>query len=343
MSMAYPLLESQLSLRVFQYLDSRDLSAAELAGCSRAAATACWRALLALAEQSLAGELWFPRQSPALPEHPKEALCELQRRLRGVLEVPEGWAPCIQRVAFEKLRAQPRLPSLPCTRGGGQRGAAHHGGMEDCVGLAAGEAEAAGEEEDERQPPGPLSPPRFAAVPLSLGLDGEEGWVVGVRLSSQRARLMGEGCLLAVEFLGVVNRCSVITSVLFAPASGRCFMRFEGGPDGLVAEPIPNLEGLPTHAECEHVEVFACVSATGGVSFYRQCGAEGVECTGELPKEFFPPWATRRFASLNFQVDQLQEALDISISWVGRDLPPRLEGHVPTLLRFDATWSACAW
>mmetsp|Transcript_68861 Transcript_68861/g.213735 ORF Transcript_68861/g.213735 Transcript_68861/m.213735 type:complete len:343 (+) Transcript_68861:51-1079(+) len=342
MSMAYPLLESQLSLRVFQYLDSRDLSAAELAGCSRAAATACWRALLALAEQSLAGELWFPRQSPALPEHPKEALCELQRRLRGVLEVPEGWAPCIQRVAFEKLRAQPRLPSLPCTRGGGQRGAAHHGGMEDCVGLAAGEAEAAGEEEDERQPPGPLSPPRFAAVPLSLGLDGEEGWVVGVRLSSQRARLMGEGCLLAVEFLGVVNRCSVITSVLFAPVSGRCFNRFTGVAVGLMAQAMPALEGFPTHAECEHLEAFARFSATGGVSFYRRCGVGGIECTGELSQEFFPSWGTRNFASLTFQVDQLKEAVDISISWVGRDLPPSLKGHVPTR-QFDATWSSCAW
>mmetsp|Transcript_2211 Transcript_2211/g.6592 ORF Transcript_2211/g.6592 Transcript_2211/m.6592 type:complete len:339 (-) Transcript_2211:412-1428(-) len=338
MSMAYPLLESQLSLRVFQYLDSRDLSAAELAGCSRAAATACWRALLALAEQSLA----LPGHWPALPEHPKEALRELRRSLREVAEVPEGWAPCIQRVALETLRAQPRPSPPPHTRGGRRIGAAHRGGMEGYVGPAAEEGEAAGEGEDERQAAWPLLPPRLAAVPLSLGLSGGEGWVVGARLSSQKAPLAGEGCLLAVELLGVASGWGVVTTLLFAPASGRCFMRFEGGADGLVAQPMPPLEGLPARAECEHVEAFARVSAAGGVSFYRRCGVEGIECTGELPKELMPSWATQKFASLNFQVDQLQEAVDISISWVGRDLPPSLEGHAPAR-EFDAVWSAWSW
>jgi len=235
------------------------------------------------------------------------------------------------------LRAQPRLPPRPR-----RRALAHHGGVEDYVGLTEEEREVAGEGEDERQPPRPPSPPRLAAVPLEPGLDGGEGWAVGARLSCRKVALAGEGCLLGVEFLGVRNGWGVVTTVLFAPASGRCFMRFEGGADGLVAQPMPALEEFSTHAECEHVEAFARVSAAGGVSFYRRCGVEGIECTGELPKEFMPSWATQRFASLNFQVDQLQEAVDISISWVGHDLPPSLDGHAPTR-EFDAVWSAWSW
>jgi len=256
--------------------------------------------------------------------------------------VPEGWAPCIQRVSFERLRAQPRPPPPPRTRGGGRRGATHHGGMEDSAGPASEEGEAADEEEDERQPPGPLLPPRLAAVPLALGLRVGEGWVVGLRLSSKRLRLVGEGCLLSVGFLGIVDGWSIVTSVLFAPVSGRCFNRFAGVADGLMSQPMPALEGLPTHAECEHVEAFAQVSPAGGVSFYRRLGGAGVECTGELSQEFFPSWAARSFPLLSFQVDQLKEAVDISISWVGRDMPPSLAGHAPAR-RFDATWSACTW
>jgi len=256
--------------------------------------------------------------------------------------VPEGWAPCIQRVALETLRAQPRPSPPPHTRGGRRIGAAHRGGMEGYVGPAAEEGEAAGEGEDERQAAWPLLPPRLAAVPLALGLRVGEGWVVGLRLSSKRLRLVGEGCLLSVGFLGIVDGWSIVTSVLFAPVSGRCFNRFTGVAVGLMAQAMPALEGFPTHAECEHLEAFARFSATGGVSFYRRCGVGGIECTGELSQEFFPSWGTRNFASLTFQVDQLKEAVDISISWVGRDLPPSLKGHVPTR-QFDATWSSCAW
>jgi len=334
MAAPHHLLQSHLSVQVCLCLDSRELGAAELAGCDRAAALAAWRALLALAEGSLAGEAWLLRQRLALPEHPKEALRELRRWLRGLAEVPEGWAPCVQRLALERLRAQPR-PSPRPRAGGGRR---RDGEMQHYAGPAA----EGGEEAGERQPPGPLLPPRLATVPLSLGLDGEEGWVVGVRLSSRALSLVGDGCLLAVDFCGTMNGWNVATALLFAPASGRCFVKFEGGADGLMAQALPALEGLPAHEECEHVEAFAHLSAAGGVSFYRRYGVEDLECTGELEKEFLPSWATRRSASLSFQVDQLEEALDVSVSWAGRGLPPGPGGPAPQL-EFDATWCPCSW
>mmetsp|Transcript_28876 Transcript_28876/g.83028 ORF Transcript_28876/g.83028 Transcript_28876/m.83028 type:complete len:329 (-) Transcript_28876:262-1248(-) len=322
----HQVLQSDLAFGVCSYFDCHGLSSAELAGCDRCAVAACWRTLRTAAEDDFAW--WFPQRCLTLPEPPKEALRELRIRQRSVASVPEKWAPYICQFSAECVHIAPRTP--PSAAAG-----AHHGGVEDYVGLDV-------EREPIRQA---LVPPRLAAVPMALGSHPEAGLAAGVRLSCRRASHVGEGCLVAAEYAGVLDGEGVITTVSFAPVSGRCFVCFEGEPYGLTAQPLPPLAD-PAAADPEWVDVeaFLLASPSGGVSFGRRFGAEApVEWSGELPREFLPDWATELFASLNFQVDRLEEPAQVSIEWVGFELPAQLAACVAPLSQFTAVWSSHMW
>jgi len=47
-------------------------------------------------------------------------------------------------------------------------------------------------------------------------------------MSSTRAHLIGEGCLLGVDYVGVEDGMGSVTIILFAPVSGRVFVKFAG-------------------------------------------------------------------------------------------------------------------
>jgi len=326
---SHQVLQSDLAFGVCSYFDCHDLSCAELAGCDRRAVADRWRALQTAAEDDFARR--YPQRRLTLPGLPKEAMRELSLRQRSVARVPESWAPYICQVSAQCLHMSPRASTHLTPPG------VHNGGMEDHSGL----------DIEREQPIGrALVPPTLAIVPMRMapGSHPKAGLAAGVRLSCRTASHIGEGFLLAAEYAAVRRGKGVITTVSFAPVSGRCFVCFEGDADGLAAQPLPPLVDLvPADLERVDVEAFLLASPSGGVSFGRRYGAEApVEWSGELPREFLPSWATKLSASLNFQVDQLEEPAQVSVDWVGSELPAQLAACVEPS-PFTAVWSAHEW
>jgi len=326
----HQVLQSDLAFGVCSYFDCHDLSSAELAGCDRCAVAACWCNLQMAAEDDFAR--WFPQLQLALPGLAKEALRELSLLQRRVFaSIPVSWAPYICQFSDQCLHMSPRTSTHLTSPD------VHSAGMEDHPGL----------DIEREQPIGRAPvPPRLATVPMRMaaGSRPEAGLAAGVRLSCRRASHVGEGCLVAAEYAGVLFGEGMIATVSFAPVSGRCFVCFEGEPYGLTAQPLPPLAD-PAAADPEWVDVeaFLLASPSGGVSFGRRYGAEApVEWSGELPREFLPPWATELFSSLNFQVDELEEPAKVSVEWVGPELPAQIAGPGEPS-EFTAVWSSYGW
>jgi len=189
-----------------------------------------------------------------------------------------------------------------------------------------------------------LVPPRLAAVLLACGSRSGGTFAAGVRLSCRRACSVGEACLFAAEFVGSLNGHGAMTMVSFAPATGRCLVCFAGMKEGLASQPMPPIEGpAAADAESEVLEAFLLVSASGGVSFGRRRGAAArMEWSGELAREFCPSWSTEIYASLNFQIDQLCEPAQVSVTWIGFGLPALLASHTaPSMV--SAAWDRHEW
>jgi len=93
----------------------------------------------------------------------------------------------------------------------------------------------------------------------------------------------------------------------------------------------------------EEVEAFVCVGADGTTTFCRRrVGDIHMDWSGKLPPEFFPSWTEQKFASLNFQVDQLKAPAEVLLTWAGPELPAGLARSMPKF-DFDATWSEHLW
>jgi len=147
MTLTHQVLHSYSAREICSFLQCRDLSSAELAGFDQRVIFSCWNALRLSAEASLIGKEWLPQIWLPLPEHPKAALREINKRLLSIAQIPASWAPAIRRVSAERLKIFPRTHSEV------QRRRAHHSGVEDYVGSLP-----------------PSVPPKRAAVTLALGL-----------------------------------------------------------------------------------------------------------------------------------------------------------------------------
>jgi len=337
MTEPHEVLQSQIVLGVCCFLDPCDLGSVEAAGWDRQCVVASWLSLRTAVEEDFAGKPWW-KDRPTLPEDSKEALRELKLLSRSFASIPVGWAACIRRLSATDIEIHPRPPTLSRPQStSSTRGGAHHGGTEDYVGLDQG---------DQQRPEAGrrLVPPRLAGVPLSLGSLRGEAMSIGVRLTSQRVSRVGEAFLLGAEFVAVEGGMGVFTGVYFAPVSGRVFVKYPGAPEGLVSQPMPSLEvSSAAGTELEEVEAFMLVSASGCVSFGRRCGADGpVEWSGELPHEFFSAYVEERYASLTFQIDQLDEVAQVSVAWFGSELPADLARTMPPST-FEAIWGTHEW
>mmetsp|Transcript_32286 Transcript_32286/g.81554 ORF Transcript_32286/g.81554 Transcript_32286/m.81554 type:complete len:322 (-) Transcript_32286:78-1043(-) len=321
MTLTHQVLHSYSAREICSFLQCRDLSSAELAGFDQRVIFSCWNALRLSAEASLIGKEWLPQIWLPLPEHPKAALREINKRLLSIAQIPASWAPAIRRVSAERLKIFPRTHSEV------QRRRAHHSGVEDYVGSLP-----------------PAVPPKRAAVTMALGLDADSHWVVGVRMSANKAHFIGEGCLIGAAFIGTQGGLGLVTTLLFAPVSGRVFVTFAEDNSCLAAQSMPALEErLMDDDEHEEIEAFLCLGIDGAVSFCRRrVGEERVEWSGEVPREFFPAWAEHKFATLDFQIDQLKAPAEVLVTWAGPQLPAALASAMP-LSKFDATWNEHRW
>merc|ERR550532_333149 len=97
--------------------------------------------------------------------------------------------------------------------------------------------------------------------------------------------------------------------ISFAPITGRCLLRFPGENQGLVSQPMPPVERSTFAGAAEEViDAYLVVRESGEIAFGRRCGAKPrMEWSGELPREWIPAWTEEVFASLDFQIDQLEE------------------------------------
>lgn len=167
----------------------------------------------------------------------------------------------------------------------------------------------------------------------------------GIRLAAQGLGGVGEACLLAVEFVSGRAGAGLMTTVYFSPVSGRALVTI---PEALLTIPVLAAQAMqPLSSQGEGtgpaaVEAFLSVSASGSLSFGRRSSGSGeVEWSGELPPGFFAPSTAEYCASLKCNIDLLEEPAEISIDWVGSDLP----AHVGSLLpgEFEASWSTTKW
>jgi len=312
---------------VCSFLDAQSLSAMEAAGLDRCCSAPCWMALLAAVQKDFTGKpLWKPEEKPAPAANPKEALRKLKLWLQNLARVPKPWATCIRKISDTDIEIRPRLrraASAGCR--------AHHGGTEDYVCPDEG----AGTPEEPR-----LEPPNLAGVPLAVGCLRGEPMSVRVLLTSEKLSHVGEAFLLGVEH---VSRKGTVTPVYFSPVSGRIFVRFPNEHEGLVAQPMPALTAASAEADSQEVEAFVLVDGSGCISFGRRRGPSGgIEWSGEIEPEFFPPSTVECFASLTFQIDQLKGPARISVVCAG-NLPPASVVHDNSLNGFTAVWSVHEW
>jgi len=277
-----------------------------------------------------------PEGHPALPANHKHALRDLRLQLKSLARVPDSWISCIRKRLDTVIEIHPRSPESSFIRG------PHHGGTEDYVGLPIAQQE----QQEQRQ----SVPPHIAAVPLAVGAFQGETLSLGIQLASKKLSHVGEAFLLGAEFLSFRSRQGKVTTVCFSPVTGRVFVRFPAGSEGMAAQGLPAL-GMATDSaeadvqELEGIEAFMLVSAAGGISFGRRCISGGkmgnVEWSGELSPEFLP-LSDEIYASLTFQVDKLLDAARISITWAGQRLPNSVS--LPALHHpFDSIWFDYEW
>jgi len=278
-----------------------------------------------------------PAGTPALPANHKHALRDLRVQLKSLASVPDSWGGCIRKRLDTVIEIQPRSAESNSSISG-----PHHGGTEDYVGTPTSQQE---RQEQQHQ----TLPPHIAAVPLSVGAFQGETLCVGVRIASKQLHSVGEAFLLGAEFLSFRGRQGKVTTVCFSPVTGRIFVRFATGSEGMAAQALPIL-GMARDPEIEiqepeEVEAFMLVSATGNISFARRCiigDKKGeVEWSGVLSPEFLP-LSDELYASLTFQIDKLFDTAHISITWAGQKLPDFLT--LPALHdEFDSIWFGYEW
>lgn len=293
-------------------------------------------ALRVATEKQLMCRPWWrrPPGHPALPSNHKHALHDLRLYPKSLETVPHSWASCIRKRLDTVIEIHPRSAEFT-SRG------PNHGGTEDYVGPPPTQ-----HEQEQR----PSVTPHVAAVPLSVGAFQGETLFVGTQLASKSISHVSEAVLLGAEFLSFRHNQGRVTTVCFSPVTGRVFVRFPAGSDGLAAQGLPALNAVADSMEAElqgleGIEAFMLVSAAGSIMFGRRCIAGGqaneTEWTGKLEPEFLP-LSDEIYASLTFQIDKLHEMAKISIMWAGQELPDSVT--LPASHHsFDGIWCGYEW
>merc|ERR1712187_9589 len=177
-----------------------------------------------------------------------------------------------------------------------------------------------------------LDVPPLAAVPLALAVTLGDKMSIGVQIQSSVGHAH-EGVWLALELTGGGKGKAM--SVLCAPLTGRCMMKYPGNTDNkLVAAAMPPL----ADDRCMLVEIYVTVSEEGDVEFVRFCEAENsVTRSGKLCRDMFPGWTTEFSTAINIQIARVSCETNIATKWSARDLPRQLLSQREFI--FDEAWS----
>lgn len=289
------------SEHVVSFLDAQHLGRMEAASkaIDRAVTEPCWETLAWMERETLE---WRPRLLQIIPQGAtgKEALRELYELRRYLNTVPANWSPQITSLGPSCLQVAPSDLSADANA------------AED--GLAAS----------------PVPP--WAAVPLALGITLGDEMSAGIQIQSE-AGCVNEGVWLGVEFTGIDEGWGKCMSVLCAPLTGRCMMKFPGEDHGLVAQAFDPL--VDVHADS--VKLYVTVSESGDVEFIRFCqAANSVVRSGRMPRNMFPCWTKEMFVVINIQTEAVHAKSRVTncpISWELQDAKQQPE------FEFDGVWS----
>lgn len=273
----------ELTDLILASLDIRSLSRAEQAGLSRVAVEASWSRLAASVDAEVEDRPLHSQLKPS-SKCPKVRL-KTQLAIRDSFSQVLGeWAPAISSPSRLCLVAHPKEHS---TRIGGTVEAA----------------------------PQQVTPPRFACVPLEMGIRIGKSMSFGAHMERTTLIQQSEGCLIGIEMRGVAKGARLTSTLCFAPFSGRCFMR--------LSEDFVMWAQLMGPTEAESVSTWVEVTADGGIRFFRE-DRDAVQTSGIIPRiQCIHPdaWPIDYFSNFCFQIDQLSSRVEASIKWMCVDLP----------------------
>jgi hypothetical protein len=253
----------------------------------------CWETLASIEQIDFE---WRPRLLQKIPSDntSKEKLKELLQMKRYLAVVPAAWCPQIMSVTPSSLQLCPFITE------------SFHG--------ASGNPEAAS-----------LGMPSLVTVPLALGINPGEKLAVGLHIETHRGHAT-EGVLLGVEFTGMHDGWGKYMSVLCAPFTGKCKMKFQGNEGDSV-----EFQAMQPLADdhCGSVDVYVTIAESGDMEFLRFCKAtDSLVRSGKMPRNMMPSWATEIFASVNVQMEYVTSGTRISTKWAAKSLPRYLQSQL---------------
>ncbi|CAE8628740.1 unnamed protein product [Polarella glacialis] len=302
-------------LNVGRFLDVADLAVSEQAQAfNPEAAASLWdeAALRSIAS----APLWGHKAQGVLQQLSEEnvrgkaLLCEL-RLLRKAIFPPRAWAPGgVMETSFCSLKAMPRMEALRLPEAQGQESQEssnnNHSNHNNDDNNNDNDSDSWHWED-------PV--PALAAVPLSIGAFRGHSLAVAVQVESHGA--IRDGFCIGVEICSPPAE-GLLMSVMFAPASGQCWMQYAQGV------PMMRTQALPPVDASEPVEAWVKVTADGGIFFLRQRQGHPLEESGLLPHDSLPSWAAEYFATLYLWTSDLEVPVAASVIYSGEDLPKKL-------------------
>lgn len=172
--------------------------------------------------------------------------------------------------------------------------------------------------------------PYQATLAVAAGSFLGQSYVTGMRLSSIGPA--GDDVCVGVEASGQRETC-LMMSVMFAPYTGRMYVKYAGNGPEMQAQVLPQLSDSDIA-----VNAWLEVTEKGAVRFLRQADGCPMESTGCLPPEFFPTWIHSFFASISFWCyDMAAKQLNVSVEWCSSAFPSELSVSAPCT-EMDAVW-----
>jgi hypothetical protein len=271
------------------WLDAMHLGRIEAAGkgVDTELATRCWWKLAALELDIKTQRPWLLHTRPRVAAcNGKEALKALMKLSLQLNTIPEAWSPEIQGLSPTSLQVSPTVVDVD----------------DNTIDDELPPLIPVSELEDEEDMPPPLIMPSFCPVPLALGINLGQEMSVGVHIKSETVNA-NEGVWFGLDITGMEGDCGKVMSLLCAPLTGRCMMKFPdfpSEPKKLIAQALPPVaDGM-----CDSVEIFVTVSKWGDVEFMRISKASNVTARSGKMRLMFPTWASHIFASIHVEREQ---------------------------------------
>lgn len=147
-------------------------------------------------------------------------------------------------------------------------------------------------------------------------------------------------CLLGVEVAGVDEYLGLTMAVSLEVTSGRVFIQYPGFGPTMVASVMPALS-WDQQVLGTRVDVWCKIRPCGSLTFFRRSVSdehEHVHNSGFLSSSWFPNWSAEFHVSVNFDTQRVAVPVQVSVLWVGPELPRGSQFQKLEVSECESTW-----